>query len=83
MDDSRMTEVTRLVKHDCGACHGLTLNGGLGPSLRPENLKGKTTDYLITTILKGRQGTAMAPWGPFLSKDEAKWIVERLKKGEL
>ena len=30
--DSRQAELTHLVKHDCGSCHGMTMKGGLGPA---------------------------------------------------
>lgn len=77
----RQDELRNLLKHDCGACHGLTLKGGLGPALLPENLNGKSDGYLISTILEGRKGTAMPPWQQFISKDEAAWLVGVLRQG--
>ena len=76
----RQSELRNMLKHDCGACHGLTLKGGLGPALLPEALAGKPDDFLISTILDGRKGTAMPPWQPFISHDEAAWLVEVLRK---
>lgn len=76
----RQITLRNLLNHDCGACHGLTLKGGLGPSLLPEALAGKPDDFLISTILEGRKGTAMPPWQPFMSKDEAAWLVGVLRK---
>ena len=35
----------RLVHQDCGSCHGLTLKGGLGPDLRPQNLEHYEVDW--------------------------------------
>jgi len=32
----RQTELLYLLKQDCGSCHGMTLQGGLGSSLLPE-----------------------------------------------
>jgi cytochrome c55X len=69
-----------LLKQDCGACHGLTLKGGMGPALLPETLEGKSDDYLADTILNGRPGTAMPPWRPFMNRDEALWLVKILRK---
>lgn len=77
----RRTELVTLVRQDCGSCHGLTLQGGLGPALLPDALKDKPTDYLKFVILQGRPGTAMPPWQRFLSDAEAQWIVSNLQKG--
>jgi cytochrome c55X len=76
----RQQQLHDLLKNDCGACHGLTLKGGMGPALLPENLKNKSNDYLIDTILNGRKGTAMPPWKTFLKQNEAEWLVQQLKK---
>jgi cytochrome c55X len=76
----RQQALRNLLKHDCGACHGLTLNGGLGPPLLPDALKGKSDDFLVQTILEGRKGTAMPPWKPFISEDEARWLVRVLRR---
>jgi cytochrome c55X len=78
MDEARLT---RLVRHDCGSCHGLTLRGGLGPALTATALAGKPSDYVREMILHGRNGTAMPPWAPILSPAEADWIAERLLAG--
>lgn len=75
----RQIELRELLKNDCGACHGLTLQGGLGLPLKPENLAGKPDEYLIEIITNGRKGTAMPPWKPFLNQDEIAWLVQLLK----
>ena len=77
----RERELVRLVRQDCGACHGMTLAGGLGPSLLPAALRDRPAEALVQTIIHGRPGTPMPPWGPFLSESEARWIVERLLVG--
>jgi cytochrome c55X len=77
----RRQELMNLVRQDCGACHGLTLKGGLGPPLTPAALRGKPTEYLRTVILDGRAGTPMPPWRPFISESEAVWLVDVLKQG--
>lgn len=78
---ARRAELVDFVRQDCGACHGLTLSGGLGPSLQPAALAGKDPEVLGYVILNGRRGTAMPPWKPFLTEAEARWIAETLKQG--
>jgi len=79
---ARQAELRDLLKNDCGACHGLSLQGGLGPALLPENLAGKSDESLLTTILAGRKGTAMPPWRPFMNRDEAAWLLGILRGGK-
>jgi cytochrome c55X len=81
VDQARQAELVHLVRQDCGSCHGLTLNGGLGPALLPETLKDKPPEYLKAAILYGLAPGAMPPWKRFLSEAEADWIVVNLKKG--
>lgn len=73
--------LVRLVRQDCGSCHGITLKGGLGTPLLPANLADKPAESLIATILHGRPGTAMPPWRGLLTEQETQWIVERLQAG--
>ena len=79
----RQAELRHMVRHECGACHGLTRQGGLGPALTPEALADRSDKALRRAILEGREGTAMPPWRPFLTTPEARWLVERLKEGKL
>lgn len=74
----RQKELVRLVRQDCGSCHGMLLNGGLGPALLPATLKDKPVEGLVATIIGGRPGTAMPPWKQFVSEAEAHWIVDKL-----
>jgi cytochrome c55X len=78
---ARRAELLHLVKQDCGSCHGLTMKGGLGPSLEPTALAQKDDEQMQFVILHGRRGTAMPPWSRFLTDGEARWIVGQLKKG--
>ncbi len=78
----RQEQLRHLLKHDCGSCHGMTLKGGLGPALTPAMLANKPKGLLEYTILSGRPGTPMPPWGIFLSKEEVSWLVDRLLSGE-
>lgn len=77
----RQRELIHLVRQDCGSCHGLTLQGGLGPALLPATLADKPAEGLVATIIGGRNGTPMPPWHRFLAEDEARWIVARLMSG--
>ena len=77
---NRQQELRNLPKHDCGSCHGLTLKGGLGPSLLAKDLADKPDDYLVSTIQQGRPGAAMPPWQPFMTETETRWLVENLLK---
>jgi cytochrome c55X len=77
----RQKEIVHLVRQDCGSCHGMTLQGGLGPSLKPEALRDKPIESLVATIHGGRPGTPMPPWHRFLTEAEAQWIVEQLLQG--
>jgi cytochrome c55X len=83
LSSERERELRNLLIQDCGSCHGLTMRGGLGPALRPDNLQGKPRDYLASVILEGRPGTAMPGWRPLLSADEARWMAERLLEGDI
>jgi cytochrome c55X len=78
---ARRAELVELVRQDCGACHGLTLKGGLGPSLEPAALAGRDAEQLGYVILNGRHGTPMPPWRGLLTDGEARWIADLLKRG--
>ncbi len=79
----RARELVRMVRQDCGSCHGMTLNGGLGPALTAAALKVRDVpkEALVATIVGGRPGTPMPPWHRFMNEDEAGWVVDRLLEG--
>lgn len=77
----RVRELVRMVRQDCGSCHGLTLKGGLGPPLLPETLREKPAESLRYTVLLGRPGTPMPPWNAFMTEAEADWLVHQLLAG--
>jgi cytochrome c55X len=79
--EARQAQLVRMVRQDCGSCHGMTLAGGLGPALTREALADKPLESLAATIYHGRPGTPMPPWRSMLSADEAHWIAERLLAG--
>jgi len=78
---AREAQLVRMVRQDCGSCHGMTLAGGLGPALTREALADKPVESLAATIYHGRPGTPMPRWRSMLSADEARWIAERLLAG--
>lgn len=80
-DAARQVELIRLVRQDCGSCHGMTLKGGLGPALTAQALRDKPVEALYYTVLGGRPGTAMPAWKTILTKSDADWIVRRLVEG--
>jgi len=80
-EGARRTELIRLVREDCGSCHGLTLEGGLGPPLLPVTMNQKDAAAIREVILNGLPGTPMPPWARFLTPGEAQWIATELQKG--
>ncbi|MBQ0930546.1 c-type cytochrome [Ideonella alba] len=77
----RQQQLVRMVRQDCGSCHGMRLTGGLGPALTPAALADKPLESMVATIVHGRPGTPMPPWRAMLSEPEARWIAERLAAG--
>lgn len=74
----RQTQLLRMLRQDCGSCHGMRLTGGLGPALTAEALRDKPWQSLSATIFHGRPGTPMPPWKSMLSSDEADWLALQL-----
>ena len=77
----RQAQIAHWLRDDCGACHGMTLKGGLGLPLTREALAGKPADFLVQTVLQGRPGTAMPPWAPFFTESEVRWLIQQLQAG--
>jgi len=80
-DAARQQQLVRMVRQDCGSCHGMRLTGGLGPALTREALADKPVGSMAATIFHGRPGTPMPGWRAMLSEAEARWIAERLVQG--
>jgi cytochrome c55X len=76
----RAAELEHMVVQDCGSCHGLTMKGGLGRPLTPEALAHAEAEILALIILDGVPGTAMPPWRPLITEEEAMWIAAFLKQ---
>ncbi len=77
----RRQALVRMVRQDCGSCHGLTLNGGIGPPLTVAALEQQSQESLTATILHGRPGTPMPPFLGLLEEQEVRWIVRQLLAG--
>lgn len=77
----RQRALVRLVRQDCGSCHGMRLTGGLGPALTREALAAVPLEEIVATTLHGRPGTPMPAWRSMLSDDDASWIARQLRAG--
>lgn len=80
-DAAAKARLTHLLVQDCGSCHGLTLQGGLGKPLLPENVSDRSVEVLAEIILDGIAGTPMPPWRGLITDDEALFLAATLKKG--
>ncbi|MBP2230484.1 cytochrome c55X [Azospirillum agricola] len=77
----RRAALLHMLRQDCGACHGMTLKGGLGTPLLPADLAAKAPDALADVVLDGVPGTPMPPWRALLTAGEARWMIDRLREG--
>ena len=81
VEPDRQRALVRMVRQDCGSCHGMQLTGGLGPALTPEALREIPLDSVAATIFHGRPGTPMPPWKAMVRESEARWIAQQLLAG--
>jgi cytochrome c55X len=77
------TRLSRLVRQECGSCHGLMLTGGLGSPLTPGQLARWDREQVAAIILNGIPGSPMPPWRALISEADAQWIADVLKQGTL
>ena len=77
----RQSALVRMVRQDCGSCHGMRLTGGLGPAITPQALEGKPLLSMASTIYGGRPGTPMPGWSAMLTLEEAHWVAQQLAEG--
>lgn len=77
---TREQSLERLVRQDCGSCHGMTLKGGLGPALESERMMARDPAALAAIILDGVPGTPMPPWRGLMTDADALWIAHYLRK---
>ena len=64
----------------CAQCHGLSGEGGIGPSFQDPQLQAAKTDtQLFDDINLGHAATAMIGWGDVLSADQILSLVELIR----
>ena len=80
-DAQRQRELVRMVRQDCGSCHGMRLTGGLGPPLDAARLAQWPLESLVATIHQGRPGTPMPGWSALISREDSTWIAQQLQRG--
>lgn len=80
-DPARQQALIRIVRQDCGSCHGMQLTGGLGPALTAAALADMPYESVLASIVHGRPGTPMPPWKSLLSAADASWIARQLQAG--
>lgn len=77
----RRDRLVRMVRQDCGSCHGMRLTGGLGPALTPAAMAPLPLASLQSVIVHGRPGTPMPGWRALIDEEEARWIAWWLQRG--
>ena len=80
-DPDRAAQLVRMVRQDCGSCHGIQLTGGLGPALTRDRMADFPLDSLVAVIYHGRPGTPMPGWKSMISEADAHWIARQLQTG--
>ncbi len=81
IDAAHQARLVRMVRQDCGSCHGIQLTGGLGPALTRERMADFPFDSLVAVIYHGRPGTPMPGWKSMISEADAHWIAHQLQAG--
>lgn len=81
VDTGRQAQLIRMVRQDCGSCHGIQLTGGLGPALTQPLMAEIPLENLVAIIYNGRPGTPMPGWKTMISEADATWIAQQLRIG--
>lgn len=81
VDTGRQAQLIRMVRQDCGSCHGIQLTGGLGPALTQQLMAEIPLENLVAIIYHGRPGTPMPGWKTMISEADATWIAQQLRTG--
>jgi mono/diheme cytochrome c family protein len=64
----------------CSQCHGLSGEGGIGPSFQTDEFQTKFTDTTLAEVIStGHPATAMIAWGEILSTDQIALLVETIR----
>ncbi len=79
--DTETQTGAELFSGNCAPCHGADRNGvsGLGPALIPTRLSELSDAEIKETILDGRTGTLMPPFGDKLSPEEIDVLLQFIK----
>lgn len=81
VNDAKVDEGRELYAR-CAGCHGMKAEGKVGTAPRLDSrtfLEAASDDFLVETIMSGREGTTMIPWGDQLEKSQAEAIVAYLR----
>jgi mono/diheme cytochrome c family protein len=62
----------------CAQCHGISADGGVGPSLRTAAFKAQNSEKIFEDISGGHQATSMIAWGEILSATQISGLVDFL-----
>jgi cytochrome c oxidase cbb3-type subunit 3 len=61
---------------NCVACHGATLEGGIGPNLKDHDwIHGSEPTESLATIADGVAAKGMPAWGPILGPERVKQVA--------
>jgi cytochrome c oxidase cbb3-type subunit III len=61
---------------NCGACHGMTLEGGIGPNLKDGAwVHGGSPQDVMRTISEGVPAKGMPAWGPILGPERVRQVT--------
>jgi len=64
----------------CAQCHGVSGEGGIGPSLSDPGFQNANSDQeIFDTISLGHAATAMIGWGEILSTEQIQQVVEFIR----
>jgi cytochrome c oxidase cbb3-type subunit III len=61
---------------NCAACHGASMEGGIGPSLKDGDwVHGDSPDDIIRVITEGVPAMGMPGWGPILGPERVRQVT--------
>jgi cytochrome c oxidase cbb3-type subunit III len=61
---------------NCGACHGMTLEGGIGPNLKDGDwVHGGSPQQVMRTISDGVPAKGMPAWSPILGPERVRQVT--------
>lgn len=67
-----LAEGEAVFKANCVACHGATMEGGIGPNLIDATwIHGGSREEILAVVTNGVTDKGMPPWGPILGPEKA------------